>query len=49
MKRPPSQSEHLIRYDDLMLCSETLAALEHGRPGAIYNIVDDEPASMGTS
>jgi 2-alkyl-3-oxoalkanoate reductase len=26
--------------------SATLAALEHGRPGAIYNIVDDEPASM---
>jgi nucleoside-diphosphate-sugar epimerase len=24
----------------------TLAALEHGRPGAIYNIVDDEPANM---
>ncbi len=26
--------------------SATLAALEHGRPGAIHNIVDDEPASM---
>jgi hypothetical protein len=26
--------------------SATLAALEHGRPGAIHNIVYDEPASI---
>ena len=25
--------------------SATLAALEHGRPGEIYNIVDDEPVN----
>jgi nucleoside-diphosphate-sugar epimerase len=24
----------------------TLAALEHGRPGEIYNVVDDEPVSI---
>jgi nucleoside-diphosphate-sugar epimerase len=26
--------------------SATVAAIEHGRPGSIYNIVDDEPAQV---
>ena len=26
------------------IATATLAAIEHGRPGEIYNIVDDEPA-----
>jgi nucleoside-diphosphate-sugar epimerase len=26
--------------------SATVAAIEHGRPGGIYNIVDDEPARV---
>jgi len=32
-----------IHVDDA--AAATVAALEHGRPGAAYNIVDDEPAS----
>ena len=32
----------MLHMDDL--ASGTLAAIEHGRPGEIYNIVDDEPA-----
>ena len=31
-----------LRTDDI--ATATLAAIEHGRPGEIYNIVDDEPA-----
>ena len=31
-----------LHTDDL--ATATLAAIEHGRPGEIYNIVDDEPA-----
>ena len=31
-----------LHIDDL--ATATLAAIEHGRPGEIYNIVDDEPA-----
>jgi nucleoside-diphosphate-sugar epimerase len=33
-----------IHVDDA--ATATIAALERGRPGAIYNIVDDEPASL---
>ena len=32
-----------LHTDDL--ATATLAAIEHGRPGEIYNIVDDEPAA----
>ena len=31
-----------LHTDDI--ATATLAAIEHGRPGEIYNIVDDEPA-----
>ena len=31
-----------LHADDI--ATATLAAIEHGRPGEIYNIVDDEPA-----
>jgi nucleoside-diphosphate-sugar epimerase len=34
----------LLHVDDL--ASATLAAIEHGRPGEIYNVVDDEPAPV---
>lgn len=34
-----------LHLDDAV--SATLAALEYGRPGSAYNIVDDEPASWG--
>lgn len=33
-----------IHVDDA--AAATLAALEHGRPGAIYNVVDDDPAPV---
>jgi nucleoside-diphosphate-sugar epimerase len=33
-----------VHVDDA--ATATIAALEHGRPGAIYNIVDDEPVSL---
>ena len=33
-----------LHTDDL--ATATLAAIEHGRPGEIYNIVDDEPAPV---
>ena len=33
-----------LHIDDL--ATATLAAIEHGRPGEIYNIVDDEPAPV---
>lgn len=33
-----------LHTDDL--ATATLAAIEHGRPGEIYNIVDDEPAAV---
>ena len=35
-----------VHVDDA--ATATIAALEHGRPGAIYNIVDDEPANLNT-
>jgi nucleoside-diphosphate-sugar epimerase len=34
----------MLHVEDL--ASGTLAAIEHGRPGEIYNIVDDEPAAV---
>jgi nucleoside-diphosphate-sugar epimerase len=34
----------MLHMDDL--ATGTLAAIEHGRPGEIYNIVDDEPAPV---
>ncbi len=34
----------MLHVDDL--ASATLAAIEHGRPGEIYNVVDDEPAAV---
>ena len=33
-----------LHVDDI--ATATLAAIEHGRPGEIYNIVDDEPAPV---
>ena len=33
-----------LHIDDI--ATATLAAIEHGRPGEIYNIVDDEPAPV---
>ena len=30
--------------DSVIIATATLAAIEKGRPGEIYNIVDDEPA-----
>jgi len=33
-----------LHTDDI--ATGTLAAIEHGRPGEIYNIVDDEPAAV---
>lgn len=35
-----------VHVDDA--ATATIAALERGRPGAIYNIVDDEPVSLNT-
>ena len=35
-----------IHVDDL--AQATIAAIEHGRPGSIYNIVDDEPVAAAT-
>jgi nucleoside-diphosphate-sugar epimerase len=35
-----------IHVDDL--AQATIAAIEHGKPGAVYNIVDDEPAPAAT-
>jgi 2-alkyl-3-oxoalkanoate reductase len=35
-----------IHIDDL--ARATIAAIEHGRPGGIYNIVDDEPVAAAT-
>ena len=34
----------LLHVEDL--ATATLAAIEHGRPGEIYNVVDDEPAAV---
>ena len=34
----------MLHMDDL--ATGTLAAIEHGKPGEIYNIVDDEPAPV---
>jgi nucleoside-diphosphate-sugar epimerase len=34
----------LVHIEDV--AEATLAAIEHGRPGAIYNIVDDDPAPV---
>ena len=34
----------MLHVDDL--ATATLAAIEHGRPGEIYNVVDDEPAPV---
>jgi nucleoside-diphosphate-sugar epimerase len=36
----------LVHNDDA--AAATIAALERGRPGAIYNIVDDEPVAFNT-
>ena len=33
-----------VHLDDAV--AATVAALEHGRPGEVYNIVDDRPASI---
>jgi nucleoside-diphosphate-sugar epimerase len=33
-----------VHIDDI--ATATLAAIEHGRPGEVYNIVDDEPAPV---
>jgi len=35
-----------IHVDDL--AQATIAAIEHGKPGGIYNIVDDEPVAAAT-
>jgi 2-alkyl-3-oxoalkanoate reductase len=35
-----------IHVDDL--ARATIAAIEHGKPGSIYNIVDDEPVAAAT-
>ena len=34
----------MLHVEDL--ATATLAAIEHGRPGEIYNVVDDEPAPV---
>jgi len=34
----------MLHVEDL--ATATLAAIEHGRPGEIYNVVDDEPAAV---
>jgi len=36
---------NMIHRDDLIGC--IIAALKNGRPGEIYNVVDDEPVSQG--
>jgi nucleoside-diphosphate-sugar epimerase len=35
-----------IHVDDL--AQATIAAIEHGKPGAVYNVVDDEPVPAAT-
>src|ERR671936_2914797 len=35
-----------IHVDDL--ARATIAAIEHGRPGGVYNVVDDEPVAAAT-
>jgi nucleoside-diphosphate-sugar epimerase len=41
-----TQSINMIHSDDVVGC--ILAALKSGRPGEIYNVVDDEPVSVRT-
>jgi nucleoside-diphosphate-sugar epimerase len=44
MEGDGSRFLNMIQRDDLIGC--IIAALKHGRPGGIYNAVDDEPVSQ---